>query len=341
MNSLLKKSGLSLLQYGGLFQLGRWIHRNEITVITYHRVLPDRLRRLKHQPKDSIFKTVFENQIRFIANHYHVLTGDDLREFLGRRSNVPKRSVFITFDDGFENNYTEAFPILKKYGITATFFLTTGHINSNNDLLWFDRLDHVLDTVSWPKVAKWLSPRRFADNTFENGRIFREWLKKQGKGTRENIISALEKKFGYTVQPYRFNDPVAWRMMNWDQVREMSRQGMTIGSHTESHQILSSSIKEEVLNELENSKAHSENQIKKPCWCFSYPNGTEADFRFSDKIALKGAGYECAFTQLPGFICSKSDSYALPRISLSESSNPNIFQSKLSGVKNILQGVLK
>lgn len=341
MNPRLKNICLSLLSFGGAFKLGRWLHRKGLTVVTYHRVLPDRSIQAGYHPKDSYFSGEFEWQIRYFATNYHVVSGGEFLGFLFGRLKLPDRSVFITFDDGFENNYNEAFPILKKYGITATFFITTAHIGPNDSPLWLDRLDQVLDVISWVDAATCLHEDRLSGVRFENKQSFREWLKRQKRAKLEKIVSGLERRFEFCVSGHRSGNTAVWRMMNWDQVREMDNEGMTIGSHTKNHQILSCASSEEVQYELLGSKSKIEQEIGRPCWCFSYPNGTAVDFRFSDKIAIKNAGYACSFTQLPGFIGPKYDAYTLPRISLSESSDQRVFQSKLSGLHGIFRRLMK
>ena len=128
-------------------------------------------------------------------------------------------------------------------------------------------------------------------------------------------------------------------LMTWDQAREMANAGMTIGSHTVSHQILASATSEQVAEELVSSRLKIEKETGQPCWCFAYPNGENTDFRLSDKIALQSAGYTCAFTQIPGFITGKTDHYALPRIPIPGSNDIRIFASRVAGVHHWLEGL--
>ena len=126
-------------------------------------------------------------------------------------------------------------------------------------------------------------------------------------------------------------------LMTWDQVREMVNAGMTIGSHTVSHQILAKATPEQVEEELVGSRLKIEKETGRPCWCFAYPNGERSDFRVSDQVALKAAGYTCAFTQIPGFISAKTNHYALPRIPIPGSSDIHAFASRVTGVHHGLQ----
>jgi peptidoglycan/xylan/chitin deacetylase (PgdA/CDA1 family) len=117
----------------------------------------------------------------------------------------------------------------------------------------------------------------------------------------------------------------------------MAAQGMTIGSHTASHQILAAASPDDVRYELRLSRQHIEDEIGQPCWGFCYPNGTAADFRASDKAAVRAAGYTCAFTQIPGLITRGTDVYALPRMAVPNVGDMRVFRSRLTGVHYALQ----
>jgi len=101
-------------------------------ILFYHRfqkggkpTLPDRLN----------IKS-FDRHLSYIKKRYEVITLDECVQTLKNRTDFSKPSVVITIDDGFKDNYLYAFPILKKYGLRATFFLTTGYIGSDTLFAW-------------------------------------------------------------------------------------------------------------------------------------------------------------------------------------------------------------
>ena len=65
-------------------------------------------------------------------NKYTTLTAAEFKLFMENKIKVPTKSIVITFDDGFKNNYYEAYPILKKYNFTALNFIITSHITEKN-----------------------------------------------------------------------------------------------------------------------------------------------------------------------------------------------------------------
>jgi peptidoglycan/xylan/chitin deacetylase (PgdA/CDA1 family) len=124
--------------------------------------------------------------------------------------------------------------------------------------------------------------------------------------------------------------------MTWAEAHEMAGAGMQFGSHTETHQVLSGASADEVWNEVTSSRKTIENALGNRCWTFSYPNGERADFRTSDMEMLRRAGYECAFSQVPGLIDSNDDVFALRRVPVPSSPSPLVFQSRATGLHGIL-----
>jgi peptidoglycan/xylan/chitin deacetylase (PgdA/CDA1 family) len=104
-----------------------------VPILVYHRVCP------LYYKKEIIYANVypeeFNKQMKYLMNHFEVIT---VSEYLERRSSngLKGRELCITFDDGFKDNYLYAFPILKKYRLRATFFLTTGYIGSDTLFDW-------------------------------------------------------------------------------------------------------------------------------------------------------------------------------------------------------------
>ena len=102
-------------------------------MLAYHKVSYDPHPFFKPVPPD-----VFEQQMQFLSRCYRVMPLEELME-RNRMGDVPPRAVAITFDDGYRDNYEFAFPVLRRYRLPATIFVTTGAID-NCDVLWHDRI---------------------------------------------------------------------------------------------------------------------------------------------------------------------------------------------------------
>jgi peptidoglycan/xylan/chitin deacetylase (PgdA/CDA1 family) len=117
-------------------------HNNKIPVLMYHEVSSNNesKKNVRHMhPCYSLSEQHFEEQMEFLCqNNYKSLS---LNSLFNKDSNY-KKAVVITFDDGLEGNYNYAFPILKKYNITATIFIIVSQISSQNYLNW-EQLDEL------------------------------------------------------------------------------------------------------------------------------------------------------------------------------------------------------
>jgi peptidoglycan/xylan/chitin deacetylase (PgdA/CDA1 family) len=132
------------------FSTGQWIHiplqeKNKgglsaegyqvIPILAYHRFADDCMSNL------CMPTQVFKNQMKYLKdNGYHVITPEDLLAFLEYRHAIPEKSVMITMDDGFRSVYDIAYPILKKYGFTATLFIYTDYVSVSDSAITWDQL---------------------------------------------------------------------------------------------------------------------------------------------------------------------------------------------------------
>jgi peptidoglycan/xylan/chitin deacetylase (PgdA/CDA1 family) len=104
-------------------------------IIMYHRVLPG----AAYKDRLAVSVKTFDRQMRFLKKYrYNVITLEKLADLIRRKKKIPPKTISITFDDGYEDNYTNAFPILRKYGLAATLFVIVGEAGDRrkNKLSW-------------------------------------------------------------------------------------------------------------------------------------------------------------------------------------------------------------
>ncbi len=109
----------------------------QVPILVYHSVRP------KYQNEPSfidyydITPELLETQLKYFKDfHYTIISFADMVAAIKGTKLLPKKSIVLTFDDGWENQYTYAFPILKKYHATATFFIFTNAIDHLHFLTW-------------------------------------------------------------------------------------------------------------------------------------------------------------------------------------------------------------
>jgi peptidoglycan/xylan/chitin deacetylase (PgdA/CDA1 family) len=225
---------------------------------------------------------------------------------------IPDNAVVVTFDDGYKDNYRNAYPILTRYSIPATVFLATGAVDEGkplwHDLVFsafsettvscLDGFGHIGGRTSWSSPEeKW--------NAMET---VLSYLKEQGNEQREAWIGMLRDKLGI-AGPSGADD----LMMSWAEIVEMHRGGISFGAHTVNHPVLTRVPIEQAISEIVTSKKVIEERIGASVTSFAYPNGKEGDYNESIKTILKDAGFTCAVTTISGANQKGQDVYELRR----------------------------
>ncbi len=311
-----------LYLYTGLFHFVRFLNNiagNRLTIITYHRVTGQSLSKLDAS-LPYLFTTVesFENQLRFIKKWYTVLSFQDLKKnYPGNK--LPSNSLIITFDDGYEDNYRNAYPVLKKLDLTATFFLTADKIGSKDENpFWWDQLYYYLI-----QMQQWGSKETLIQRTnSEVAMLFEEFEKNpSGFFARVNewdskkvdsLLKILHEKLQTDHEKLKSSNPI----MSWNQIASMHDHGQ-FGSHTCSHDNPTMIDKIQLKHELYDSKQIIEENTRQQVNSFSYPCG---NIDSALKKAVQEAGYEYAVTTEIG-VNDLSDTFSLKRINMWEASS--------------------
>ena len=272
----------------------------------------------------AISTALFEQEMRFLARHYKVVS---LREVAKRLSQggPPEPVVAVTFDDGFQDNYRNAFPILQRYGLPATIFLTTGSIDSREPL-WFEKLSLAVKKTS----------QTFIDIEIDLPR--RIWMRTEAERLRgKNQIIALVRSLPDTERQQWVADIVVQlgespnaedTMLTWDQIRLMKPKGIDFGGHTVTHPFVSRLLPQQAVWEVSECKRRIEAELQAPVEHFAYPNGREGDFEAWNKKVLQEAGYEAAVSTLWGVNYPSTDPMELKRGQPWEE-KPSVFAAKL------------
>lgn len=273
-------------------------------ILSYHRV---------NDENDIFFPgmrtEVFGNQMEYIATHFSVFSLEDAVYMLNQRD-IPANAVVVTFDDGYRDNYINAFPILKRWNIPATIFLTTGAIDSNV-VLWHDRVFSAFRRTQKPFLqleTLGRYPLVTSQQKLDAQSRVLALLRTVGDEERLWWIDQLVSTLG--VEDLK---KVPSLMLTWEDVRIMHRAGISFGSHTISHPILSRSHIDDAAKQVSESKRVIEQELGIKINSFAYPSGREADFSATTKALVRDAGYQCAVTTIFGSNEAGSDVFELRR----------------------------
>jgi peptidoglycan/xylan/chitin deacetylase (PgdA/CDA1 family) len=265
--------------------------RGKVAILAYHRVLTQaELRRDFVQPGMYVLRDAFEGQMRFVRDHLQVLDLGRLLQLWGaRRLAEDTGYCVVTFDDGWADNYAHAFPVLRRLGVPATVFLPTRFVGTD-EWFWPDRLAHLL--------------RRRRESSPEDIEARIERWKAMGPAEIEAGLRELGEAAG--------SPPAGRAVLTWHEIADMSRHGISFGSHSRTHAILPRLPAEEARVEIEDSWRVLRARAGNPVAAFSYPNG-----EYTDAIAaqVEAAGYAAAVTTRFGWEgAAPGDLFGLRRI---------------------------
>lgn len=339
------KDRIKRIVYAGMYflkahELFRFLNRKKVVVILYHGVVEKELNPLVWQ----IPVQRFEQQIEYISKKYRVLPLTTVVEKLINNEKLPDYSLAITFDDGFKNNYSTAFPILKRFNLPATIFLTTCNISSNR-LLWFDRLylavkETKKTSIDLKEEGLRVFPVATVDEKNQTLSVLLNYVKELQRNENALLLSKVLNKLGVDLE--KVQDANHFKSLDWDDIVSMQQSNLiSFGAHTEMHNIMTRITKEEVLQEIEISKKKIEEKLKTKCLLFAYPNGQKDDFNNEIKDAVKNNGFLCAFTTISKFNEYCTDPYELGRFPIGSDFNEQYFKLFISGTIGFLSKIAK
>jgi peptidoglycan/xylan/chitin deacetylase (PgdA/CDA1 family) len=220
-----------------------------------------------------------------------------------------KGCAFVTFDDATEDFHTHAWPVLSELKIPVTLFVPTKPV-THRDTIWNYRLfSYFLDwgekgiTIDWPGLRLKIT----SDNHVHSARILHNHLLSVSAASRMSLLNQIE-----TLLPIA-NRKLA-PLMSWEQLREVSRKGVTLGSHGWNHEYFPSlTSEEEIRKEFFESKSEIGDHAGVTPEYFAYPSGG-----FDDRSSrLLGEYYKAAFITGERMVRLKTmDARSIPRLNI-------------------------
>ena len=293
------------LRYTALLSLIRSLKRCEsrrLTVLAYHRigepVDPE------NYPFDHDFISAtpdgFEWQMNYIKKHFDPVSFADVEAFIAGEAKWPERPIVVTFDDGFDDNYHIAYPILKKLCVPATMFVCTDYIGSS-ETFWFDRVIYLFKktTATHYDLGQNEGPSPIAVTAigkYEQARKLVKYFRTVKNDIRLRFLKKLEEQLGDKIP----DSDCLSQTMNWDMVVELAASGIEIGSHSCSHPNLTQLDSATLLLELTKSRAAIAEKIGVPPQVIAYPAGDAKNFNEEVVAATKRAGYSIAASYVSG-----------------------------------------
>lgn len=251
-----------------------------------------------------------------------------------RDGHVPRRSVVVTFDDGYVDNLVHAKPILEQAGVPATVFVASGYVGSPRQYWWDELAFYLLECPTLPRLVtldidgargRWDCGERAADPPVAGPwnvvmkhdpsprhaayRRLAPLVKALPVEARERCLADLARLCG-VPRPLRDDR----RCCSPAELRALDAGGMVeVGAHGRNHPVLARLSAEDQQADIRQGKDALEAILGHAVTSFAYPYGDTCDYTPATRAAAQQAGFDCACANVPNWVRAQSDRFALPR----------------------------
>src|SRR5579864_216899 len=292
---------------------------SDAVILGYHRVSPSPQQDLLGRDLEVAVPR-FTQQLEILARRFSIVPFEELLDWLAQGAGAGAKAV-LTFDDGYEDNYMYAFPVLARMGVPATVFLSTDNVEFARPF-WTDRLAAWLGRSAGAVVAApdeiARLPRRLDLTSAEGVRLNYERLRTELSGLEDDRRERVLERLGAQA--------VVPKPLTWDQVRSMHRDGITFGAHTRSHPSLPRLSDASARTEVESSRDLIRSRLGVAPAAFAYPFG-DVDDRV--RRIVEAAGFRGAVTTRPGSCGPDAHPLLLPRLMVDDRP-PQVFERSLT-----------
>ena len=316
-------------------------------VLNYHRVngqAPNGSR-FDTAFEKGVTKERFERHMRFLKEHLHPMPLTEVGDRIRKGKTFPPKTVAVTFDDGYLDNYTVAYPILKRYQIPATIFVITELIGTAK-LSWWDTVsERVKRTRLSALDIQPLRPRVGAigitkDAVFplvterQKERLI-DFLCAWGRELAPDELTLFLATLQEQLELSETEASLQNQMMTWEQAREMAADLVAIESHTHTHPNLSRVGEKQLREELAVSKDMIESSVRQPVRGVAYPFGCV--YTDQEKLAQVAGeldySYACAVGE--SAVRASQGPYHMSRLGVPNVSLPMLVRDMLVAVKEM------
>ncbi|MEO8764194.1 MAG: polysaccharide deacetylase family protein [Ginsengibacter sp.] len=282
-------------------------------ILIYHRVS-----NLIEDPQLlSVTPEHFYEQADYLKKNFSLLGIEEFSDYLKNGEPMPPRSVVLTFDDGYADNYCEALPILESLGAQALFYITTSNLDTRYEL-WWDELERILlgDHALPPYLETYNGTQVIRLSTSGTAERLKSYCsmyplcKYAAPVERNRMIANLRQSAGISAAGRESH-----RLMTTKELKHLSDSSSSVvGAHTVNHPVLSILDYEQQQEEIIQSKLFLENLLGYPVQHFSYPYGSKKDYNKESARICHETGFKMVCANFHGQVHSWTNCFELPRI---------------------------
>jgi len=269
----------------------------------------------------------FDRQMRHIRENMRPISLRNMVDCLEQVNLLSQNLIAVTFDDSYRNVHEVAMPILKKYEIPATFFISTGFLDSDRRY-WTDKLEYFINNTAEEEMLNeyfYESPNKIWELNSDQNRIealaeIKMFLKKMDSDKRDNIIASLQNQLKVSGEG---NNVSNYQNLSSNHVIALDQSELfEIGGHSVNHEILSYLKDDELAFEINQCLKDLEKILGHSVDLFSYPEGQSEHYDRRVIETLKKAGVKICPSAMYGFNTPGMDAFNLKRIMVGFMNNP-------------------
>jgi len=316
MRRQLKSLAAEVCYRSGILKLLSNVETRVPSILTYHRVVDPETLPFEIEPGMFVRPETFAQHLKLLKQEAEIISFAEMLLGLGSGIRFPPRTVVLTFDDGWRDSYLYALPTLKAEGIPAAVFLPTNYIGQQcethcgESLFWTDELSVILSMLGSDLSHAANQIALLQHSGFSHiSDLFNAWvkqvddrvrrrealadivacLKRIDPETRKKILVALKDS---ELGSVRVTAPMQRQFLNWQEVREMSKCGISFYSHSHEHNSATEVSEAALIRDVDTSFEILERELgQKHERIFCYPGG---NFSHRTQVVLREAAVSYA-----------------------------------------------
>ena len=292
------------------------LKKNQITFFLFHGVINKNTNSMRNYTGKHIEKKKFINLIKKLSKSGNPISINEAISVIKNKKKIKSNSFVITFDDGFYNNIAIAYPILKKFNIPFTIYLTTEFIDKNS-MSWVDQIEYCVDKTKNKEVK---IPRYNINFSIKNNsekiklmKYLRKKIKSDKKCDPNLYAKSLNLRLGFKKKLH--SNRMIDKKLTWKDISKYRNNKLiTFGGHSHTHLTLSFLDKKTLKKEIKTSLRKIKKYLGFDNIHYSYPEGSKKTFSIKVINELKENKVLSSVTTIDGSNNHKTDIYKLKRV---------------------------
>lgn len=295
-----------------------------LRILTYHRVIELTGPSVLNPRLVSATPAAFEQQMQWLTRHFHAIPVEHVLEAIERKISLHPQAVLVTFDDAYRDFSEEAWPVLKRYRIPATLFVPTAFPGKASALFWWDRLYTTVFRTTcrdfFLEPFGTLSLKRPEERQASYKKI-QSYIKSLPHDVAMDRVEKICGELDVEIAP----QPL---ILDWDDLRRLSREGVSLGAHSQTHPVLCGMRPHLIRQEVRGAQEDLRREIGHVLPIFSYPSGA-----YDETVVeiLSDEGIRAGFTTEDGHNDFRTvDPLRLRRTGITRRTTPFVFRLRLT-----------